>query len=160
LALLCSSSERKKRNRTQTKRARSRGQTKMSEMSAKPPDCEGEAIEERSTPPTPVIYHVVRGKRKWRGQPHRFGGQVSQPVCPSVSISAIDFASWRGAALTARGIKTARGGTSVMRRPPRYCHGFTDRHGKPRWYFRRAGFKKLPLPGLPRAGIARGMSET
>jgi integrase len=32
---------------------------------------------------------------------------------------------------------------------PRYVHGFIDRHGKPRFYFRRAGFKKAPLPGLP-----------
>jgi integrase len=36
-----------------------------------------------------------------------------------------------------------------MRRPPPYCNGFIDRHGKARWYFRRAGFKKVPLPGLP-----------
>jgi hypothetical protein len=36
-----------------------------------------------------------------------------------------------------------------MRRPPKYCHGFIDRHGKPRWYFRRPGFKRVPLPGLP-----------
>jgi integrase len=40
-------------------------------------------------------------------------------------------------------------GSSVMRRPPPYCNGFIDRHGKARWYFRRAGFKKVPLPGLP-----------
>jgi integrase len=32
---------------------------------------------------------------------------------------------------------------------PRYVHGYLDRHGKPRWYFRRAGCKKTPLPGLP-----------
>jgi integrase len=32
---------------------------------------------------------------------------------------------------------------------PRYVHGFVDRHGRPRYYFRRAGFKKMPLPGLP-----------
>ena len=36
-----------------------------------------------------------------------------------------------------------------MRRPPQYVNGFIDRHGKARWYFRRAGFKKAPLPGLP-----------
>jgi integrase len=36
-----------------------------------------------------------------------------------------------------------------MRRPPQYCNGFIDRHGKARWYFRRAGFKRVPLPGLP-----------
>lgn len=40
-------------------------------------------------------------------------------------------------------------GSDLMRRPPKYVHGFTDRHGKPRFYFRRAGFKKVPLPGLP-----------
>src|SRR5256885_5754916 len=32
---------------------------------------------------------------------------------------------------------------------PPYIHAFTDRHGKPRFYFRRAGFKRVPLPGLP-----------
>src|SRR5262249_11459458 len=36
-----------------------------------------------------------------------------------------------------------------MRRAPKYVHGFIDRHGKPRFYFRRSGFKKVPLPGLP-----------
>src|SRR5215467_12732224 len=40
-------------------------------------------------------------------------------------------------------------GPHLMRRPPKYVHGFIDRHGKPRFYFRRAGFKKIPLPGLP-----------
>ena len=30
---------------------------------------------------------------------------------------------------------------------PSYVHAFIDRHGKPRFYFRRAGFKKTPLPG-------------
>lgn len=37
----------------------------------------------------------------------------------------------------------------MMRRPPKYCQGFVDRHGKPRWYFRRPGFKRVALPGLP-----------
>src|SRR5262245_41551608 len=32
---------------------------------------------------------------------------------------------------------------------PRYVHGYIDRHGKARWYYRRRGFKKVPLPGLP-----------
>src|SRR6516165_685578 len=32
---------------------------------------------------------------------------------------------------------------------PPYVHGFIDRHGKPRFYFRRPGFKRSPLPGLP-----------
>jgi integrase len=40
-------------------------------------------------------------------------------------------------------------GRHLMRRPPKFVHGFIDRHGKPRFYFRRAGFKKIPLPGLP-----------
>jgi integrase len=36
-----------------------------------------------------------------------------------------------------------------MRRPPKYVNGFIDRHGRARWYFRRAGFKTVALPGLP-----------
>jgi integrase len=40
-------------------------------------------------------------------------------------------------------------GSGVMRRPPPYTNGFIDRHGKARWYFRRAGFKRASLPGLP-----------
>jgi integrase len=32
---------------------------------------------------------------------------------------------------------------------PRFVHGFIDRHGKPRFYFRRRGCKQVPLPGLP-----------
>ena len=40
-------------------------------------------------------------------------------------------------------------GPHLMRRPPKFVHGFIDRHGKPRWYFRRPGFKQVPLPGLP-----------
>jgi integrase len=32
---------------------------------------------------------------------------------------------------------------------PPYVHAFTDRHGKARFYFRRAGFKRVALPGLP-----------
>jgi integrase len=32
---------------------------------------------------------------------------------------------------------------------PIYTHGFIDRHGKARFYFRRPGFKRSPLPGLP-----------
>jgi integrase len=32
---------------------------------------------------------------------------------------------------------------------PRYTHGFIDRHGKSRYYFRRPGYKQVPLPGLP-----------
>src|SRR6516164_4982507 len=30
-----------------------------------------------------------------------------------------------------------------------YIHAFKDRHGKPRAYFRRPGYKGTPLPGLP-----------
>jgi integrase len=40
-------------------------------------------------------------------------------------------------------------GSRLMRRPPKYVQGFIDRHEKPRFYFRRPGFKRLPLPGLP-----------
>ena len=30
-----------------------------------------------------------------------------------------------------------------------YVHAFRDRHGTDRYYFRRPGFKQIPLPGLP-----------
>jgi integrase len=40
-------------------------------------------------------------------------------------------------------------GPRVMRRLPKYVHGFIDRHGKPRFYFRRPGFQTKPLHGLP-----------
>src|SRR5262245_66400256 len=40
-------------------------------------------------------------------------------------------------------------GSLLMRRPPKYVHAFLDRHGKVRFYFRRRGFKRTPLPGLP-----------
>jgi integrase len=36
-----------------------------------------------------------------------------------------------------------------MRRPPKFVQAFIDHTGKPRFYFRRAGFKTAPLPGLP-----------
>jgi hypothetical protein len=36
-----------------------------------------------------------------------------------------------------------------MRRPPKFVQAFIDRNGKPRFYFRRGGFKSVPLPGLP-----------
>ena len=32
---------------------------------------------------------------------------------------------------------------------PRYVEGYIDRHGRPRHYLRRAGYKRVPLPGLP-----------
>ena len=37
----------------------------------------------------------------------------------------------------------------MMRKPPKYCQGFLDRHGSARWYFRRPGFDRAALPGLP-----------
>jgi hypothetical protein len=40
-------------------------------------------------------------------------------------------------------------GPHLMPRLPKFVHGFIDRHGKPRFYFRRVGFKKVPLPGTP-----------
>ena len=40
-------------------------------------------------------------------------------------------------------------GWHLMRRPPKFVQGFIDRHGRPRFYFRRPGFKRMPLPGLP-----------
>jgi integrase len=40
-------------------------------------------------------------------------------------------------------------GPHLMSRPPKFVQGFIDRHDKPRFYFRRAGFKTVPLPGLP-----------
>jgi len=38
---------------------------------------------------------------------------------------------------------------SLMRRPPKYVHGYIDCRGRPRWYLRRAGHRRVPLPGLP-----------
>ena len=40
-------------------------------------------------------------------------------------------------------------GPPLMRRSPKFVQGFVDRHGKARFYFRRAGFENVPLPGLP-----------
>lgn len=37
----------------------------------------------------------------------------------------------------------------LLRKPPKYCQGFVDRHGRVRWYYRRPGCKRTPLPGLP-----------
>jgi integrase len=34
-------------------------------------------------------------------------------------------------------------------RHPKFVHPYIDVRGKPRFYFRRAGFKQVPLPGLP-----------
>ena len=36
----------------------------------------------------------------------------------------------------------------ALKLPP-YVHAFRDRHGKARYYFRRRGFRRAPLPGLP-----------
>ncbi|HEY8596653.1 MAG TPA: hypothetical protein VIL84_15585 [Devosiaceae bacterium] len=39
---------------------------------------------------------------------------------------------------------------NVRRKPPKYCHGFVDRYGKARWYYRPPSAEKaVPLPGLP-----------
>ena len=32
---------------------------------------------------------------------------------------------------------------------PKFTQAFIDRHGNARFYFRRVGFKRVPLPGLP-----------
>jgi hypothetical protein len=34
---------------------------------------------------------------------------------------------------------------------PKHVQAFIDRHGKARFYFRKAGHKPVPLPGLPRS---------
>jgi hypothetical protein len=59
----------------------------------------------------------------------------------------------------------------LMRRPPKYVQHFLDRHGKARFYFRRAGFKRrliekveAPRParttGLPKKiGLAARSNE-
>jgi integrase len=35
------------------------------------------------------------------------------------------------------------------RKNPKFTHGYIDQHGRPRFYLRRPGFAKIPLPGLP-----------
>jgi integrase len=37
----------------------------------------------------------------------------------------------------------------MKRRHPKYTHAFVDRHGHARFYFRKAGYKTVTLPGLP-----------
>jgi hypothetical protein len=37
----------------------------------------------------------------------------------------------------------------VKRKHPKYTHGFVDHTGKPRFYLRIPGRKRVPLPGLP-----------
>lgn len=41
------------------------------------------------------------------------------------------------------------GRRSPMRRPPKYVQGVVDRTGKARFYFRRAGYRRVTLPDLP-----------
>jgi integrase len=41
-----------------------------------------------------------------------------------------------------------------------YVHAFRDRPGKVRYYFRRAGFKQIPLPGLPGSAEFNAAYET
>ena len=40
-------------------------------------------------------------------------------------------------------------GQRIMSRAPKYVQGFVDRHGRPRFYLRAVGFKRIALPGLP-----------
>jgi integrase len=52
----------------------------------------------------------------------------------------------------------------VKLRLPPYVQAFTDRHGRPRYYFRRAGFDRVVLPGQPyspefMAAHARAMAK-
>ena len=36
-----------------------------------------------------------------------------------------------------------------MKKLPKYVHGYTDRLGKARYYYKRSGCKPVALPGLP-----------
>jgi integrase len=38
---------------------------------------------------------------------------------------------------------------TMMRKPPKFTHGYIDCRGKARFYFRKSGFPKVSLPGLP-----------
>ena len=40
-------------------------------------------------------------------------------------------------------------GQRVMRRPPKFVHGFIDRHGKPRFYFVASGYKSCRCRDYP-----------
>src|SRR6476646_6038626 len=40
-------------------------------------------------------------------------------------------------------------GTAMKLKLPRYINAYVDRNGKARFYFRRAGFKSVALPGIP-----------
>ena len=47
-------------------------------------------------------------------------------------------------------VSRRQSGTKFLAQLPiKYIHAFRDRHGKTRHYFRRPGFKPVPLPGLP-----------
>ena len=48
-------------------------------------------------------------------------------------------------------------GPHLMRRPPKYVHGFVDRHGRARFYFRRAGFKRCRSGPAVVAGVHGGL---
>jgi integrase len=37
----------------------------------------------------------------------------------------------------------------MKRKWPKWTHGYIDRHDRPRFYLRRPGHRKVPLPGLP-----------
>ena len=41
------------------------------------------------------------------------------------------------------------GRSSPMRHPTKFVQAFIDRNGRPRFYFRRPSFRRVPLPGLP-----------
>ena len=45
-------------------------------------------------------------------------------------------------------------GQHIMSRPPKFVHGYIDRHGKPRFYLRRAGFKEIP-----RSAVVTGIHD-
>jgi integrase len=47
------------------------------------------------------------------------------------------------------GCSTAWEETRVRLKLPRYINAYVDRNGKARFYFRRAGFRSVALPGLP-----------
>src|SRR5438874_2118990 len=67
----------------------------------------------------------------------RYGTQI--PALTSGTESAVTAASSGEGGM----------GSHLMRRPPKFVQGFIDRHGKARFYTRRKGFPKTPLPGVP-----------
>src|SRR5437868_8386483 len=40
-------------------------------------------------------------------------------------------------------------GCGAAMKKPKHVHGYVDRHGKARFYFRRKGCPQISLPGLP-----------